>query len=320
MMERFLKSKFKTGPKIGENPFSLTYRGTFLSGEAPVIIKIYKRGTLNSVLIKNMKAKVKLLCELNHPGIAKLYDGDYGWQGFYYVREFVEGRTLGELLRSGKPDIFEADQIVQRICEALLPPHQQGIVHGALKLENVFYLSGGQIKLVDFTIEGEVKEALPQKALVVLSNSPFMSPEEILGNLARLSSDIYATGLLYYSLLTGVTDFPLLSKLSGRLPPPPGLPKYAEDILNKALKTDPLLRFKSIEDLLQSLKQKTLVEKWEVLDFPPIELENQTPLEQQEVVAVQKERKRSFFLVIVIALSVLAGLIYMLIMRSCVNF
>jgi serine/threonine protein kinase len=319
-MERFLKSKFKTGPKIGENPFSLTYRGTFLSGEAPVIIKIYKRGTLNSALIKNMKAKVKLLCELNHPGIAKLYDGDYGWQGFYYVREFVEGRTLGELLRSGKPDIFEADQIVRRICEALLPPHQQGIVHGALKPENVFYLSGGQIKLVDFTIEGEVKEALPQKALVVLSNSQFMSPEEILGDLARLSSDIYATGLLYYSLLTGIVDFPLSSKLSGRLPPPPGLPKYAEDILNKALETDPLLRFKSIEDLLQSLKQKTLVEKREVLDFPPIELENQTPLEQQEVVVVQKERKRSFFLVIVIGLAVLAGLIYMLIMRSCVNF
>jgi serine/threonine-protein kinase len=319
-MERFLKARFKTGPKIGENPFSLTYRGTFLSGEKPVIIKIYKRGTLNSALIKNMKAKVKLLSEIDHPGIAKLYDGDYGWQGFYYVREFVEGRTLGELLKGGKAELFDADQIVKRICEALAIPHRAGLVHGAIKPENIFILGDGQIKLTDFTIEGEVKEALPQKAVVVLSHSQFMSPEEILGDPARASSDIYAVGLIYYSLLTGNTDFLPTGKFNDPLPPPAGFPKYVEDVLNKALQPDPLLRFRSIEDLLQSLKQKTLVEKREILDFPPIELENQPPLEQQEVVVVNKERKRSFFLVIVIGLSLLAGLIYMLIMRSCVNF
>ncbi|MBI5699290.1 serine/threonine protein kinase [Candidatus Saganbacteria bacterium] len=313
-MEKFLKSRFKTGPKIGENPFSLTYRGTFLSGEKQVIIKIYKRGTLNSALIKNMKAKVKLLSEIDHPGIAKLYDGDYGWQGFYYVREFVEGRTLGEA------ELFDADRIIGLVCEALSFPHRAGLVHGAIKPENVFILGDGQIKLVDFTIEGEVKEALPQKAVVVLSRSQFMSPEEILGEVARASSDIYSVGLLYYAMLTGITDFPPTPKFNGPLPPPPGLPKYAEDILDKALQPDPLLRFRSIEDLLQSLKQKTLVEKREMIDFPPIELENRPPLEAQEVVVVRQERKRSFFLLIVIGLSILAGLIYMLIMRSCANF
>lgn len=313
-MEQFLKSRFKTGPKIGENPFSLTYRGTFLSGEKPVIIKIYKRGTLNSALIKNMKAKVRLLSEIDHPGIARLYDGDYGWQGFYYVREYVEGRTLG------KAELFDADRIIQQICEALILPHRLGLVHGAIKPENVFLMGEGRIKLVDFTIEGEVKEALPQKALVVLSRSEFMSPEEILGEAARASSDIYSVGLLYYSMLTGVVDFTPTLKINGPLPPPPGLPKYAEDILTKALQPDPLLRFRTIEDLLESLKQKTLVEKRERLDFPPIELENLPPLEQQEVVVVRQERKRSFFLLIVIGLSILAGLIYMLIMRSCVNY
>ncbi|MFA4905727.1 MAG: serine/threonine-protein kinase [Candidatus Margulisiibacteriota bacterium] len=319
-MERFLKSRFKTGPKIGENPFSLTYRGTFLSGEKPVIIKIYKRGTLNSALIKNMKAKVKLLSEMDHPGIARLYDGDYGWQGFYYVREFVEGRTLGEILQGGKAELFDADRIIGLVCEALLIPHRAGLVHGAIKPENVFILANGQIKLADFTIEGEVKEALPQKAVVVLSRSQFMSPEEILGDVARASSDIYSVGLLYYALLSGILDFPPARKLNGALPPPPGLPKYAEDVLDKALQPDPLLRFRTIDDFLQSLKQKTLVEKREALDFPPIELENRPPLEAQEVVVVRQERKRSFFLLIVIGLSIAAGLIYMLIMRSCVNY
>jgi len=88
-MERFLKSRYRIGEKLSENPFSITYKGTFLATDKPLVIKIYKRGTLSSNLIRNMKQKVKELSQISYHGIAKLIDGDYGWQGFYYVREFV---------------------------------------------------------------------------------------------------------------------------------------------------------------------------------------------------------------------------------------
>src|SRR3989338_10279570 len=108
-MEHILKSRYKIGQKISESPFSVTYKGFFIGTDRPVVIKIYKRGTLNSSLIKNMKQKVRDLSQIESPGIAALLDGDYGWQGFYYVREFVEGANLKEILeKEGKLELSRA--------------------------------------------------------------------------------------------------------------------------------------------------------------------------------------------------------------------
>jgi len=313
-MERLLKSKFKIGEKISENPFSLTYRGTTLSGNQPVIIKIYKRGTLNSALIKAMKQKVKLLSELLHPGIARLLDGDYGWQGFYYVRELVEGPSLMEKFKTTPAlDPFDAEKIIIKICEALSAAHQMGIVHGALKPTNIFV--GPEVKLTDFIIEGEIKESYPQKAVSVLEDNLYLSPEEILGWPASTSSDIYALGTIFYEMLAGAYPYypSPLYKLKSPPPPPPNLSPYLSTILNKCLQSDPLLRFKTVDDLRESLRQRTLVEDRKNLDLPAIEMENAPQAEEKEIKIIKQERKRSFFLLIVAALAVTAGIIYALI-------
>ena len=314
-VERLLKSKFKIGNKIGENPFSLTYLGTTLSGEQTVIIKIYKRGTLNSVLIKSMKQKVKALTEINYPGIARLYDGDYGWQGFYYVREYVDGLSLKEYLKSHRPDVDEAIDLLNKIAAPLSYAHRKGIIHGALKPSNVFLDKQMKAILVDFIIEGEVKESMPQKAVFILEASDYASPEEIYGNPAGKSSDIYSLGIMLYEILTGNIPFKgdPQKKLSGLAPKVPSLPNYLEDILFKALSRDPLLRFKSVDEIIESSKCRTLVEFKENWDLPPVELENTLRAEEKAVLPVRQERKRSFFILIILLLTVLAGIIYSLI-------
>lgn len=312
-MDRFLKSKFKTGKKINENFLSLTYQGTTLSGEQPVIIKIYKRGTLNSLLIKNMKQKVRLLQEKIHPIIVPLLDGDYGWQGFYYVRPNIKGQTLDEIIKTSKLTLEEAENIFFEVCDALSAAHKVGIVHGALKATNVFVDEKG-VKLVDFVIEGDVKESLPQKSLAVLQNDECLSPEEIAGNKAGPSSDIFAAGLVFYKMLTGLTPFSSgLDKLHGKANFSQGIPHYIRDILEKALDPDPLLRFKDILDLKESIKLKSIVSKKMMFDLPPIELENTPHPKDVEIQIIEKERKKSFFLVVVIILSALAGIIYAII-------
>lgn len=311
-MERFLKSKFKIGNKISENPFSLTYRGTTLSGEQEVVIKIYKRGSLNSTLIKVMKKKVRALQDLIHPGIARLYDGDYGWQGFYYVREYIKGPSLRDLLISQKRfEPYEAEKIMLSICEALKAAHAKGVIHGALKPENIFF-ENESYKLADFVIEGEVKEALPQKALYVLEHSTYLSPEEIEGISAGVSSDVYSAGLLLYEMLSGSPPFkvgnssPML-KLKGKYEPLSSIPKYLEEILFQALERDPLLRFRKISDLSESLNKKGVVKGEKDLDLPVINLEDSPQPEESHE---KKEKKRSFFLLILILLAFLSGIIY----------
>ena len=316
-MERFLKSKFRTGAKLNESPFSLTYQGTTLSGEQPVIIKIYKRGTLNSTLIKDMKQKVKALQGISHPHIAQLMDGDYGWQGFYYVREYVEGSGLLELLKHRKFDLFEAEKLIIQVCEAIQAAHAQGIVHGSLKLTNVFVTREGNVKVTDFIIEGEVKESLPQKAQLILRAEPSLTPEEILGSPARKASDIYNIGIILAEIANGgplASNFFSQLQKTTRVPAlPDGLPRYLEEILHKALQPDPLLRFKSVDDLLESLKHRTLIETRTNFDWPLIEMENQPRPEEKEVKIMKSERKRSFFLLWVVLLATLAGVLYSLI-------
>jgi len=262
-MERFLKSRYRIGEKISENPFSVSYKGSFLATDKPLAIKIYKRGTLNSDIIKSMKQKVKDFSFFTYHGIAKLIDGDYGWQGFYYVREYVPGQSLGEILESGDKIGEEKSLVIgEEICRALAYTHKRGIIHGALKPNNVIIDKKGVVKIVDFVIEGEIKQSMPQKAISILTDADYTSPEELLGQPASFSSDIYALGLMLYKMLTG--NFPFSGKkLTARLKALDRemfspLPRYLQGILGRALQVDPLLRFSSIIEFCKSLENKNL--------------------------------------------------------------
>lgn len=176
-MDQLLKSKYRTGQKLSENPFSVTYRGFIIGSEKPVIIKIYKRGTLNSSLIKSMKQRVRDFSIISHHGAAKLLDGDYGWQGFYYVREYIDGVSVQALLDRGERIGAEkAAAIADQVLETLEITHAKGIVHGALKPSNIFIDNQGLVKLVDFVVEGEIKNAMPQRVHEILENAKYASP------------------------------------------------------------------------------------------------------------------------------------------------
>lgn len=333
-MERFLKSRYKIGDKISENHFSVTYRGSVLAGDKPVIIKIYKRGTLNSKLINRMKQKVRELSLINHHGIAKLIDGDYGWQGFYYVREYVPGQNLAELMEKGETGEERARAVAEEVCAALQAAHDRGIVHGALKPENIIISEQGLVKVADFVIEGRIKDAMPQKALSLIDDGKYTSPEELAGRPAAASSDIYVLGMILYEMLANA---PLparglrggLARLKGRQFPDrqklSGQPRYLQDIVLKALRADPLLRFASAGALRRSLVNKSLpepgIENEEFVNIfentvtqyggEDISRESEALSEVGQVkIRWAKEKHRNWILAAVLAAALLSGMIY----------
>jgi serine/threonine-protein kinase len=335
-MERFLKSRYKIGDKISENPFSVTYKGSFLGSSKPVVIKIYKRGTLNSRLINAMKRKVKDLAGINHHNIAKLIDGDYGWQGFYYVRNYIEGKDLQQLLESGQ-EIGEnkAVDIAAEVCRALEEAHAKGIVHGSLKPSNIFIEPNGVVKVADFVIEGEIKEAMPQKIISIMDNGKYASPEELAGNPATYSSDVFSLGMILYQLLGengALAEKGLrgaIKKLRSKSLLDRGnagqLPRYLQDILGKALQEDPLLRFSSIEELRESLEHKNIVSKKKPYEeFVSIFEKTVTQYGAEDIsreselltdvgrvrIRLGKEKHRNWLLALIIGLSLVAGVVY----------
>ncbi|MBN2058137.1 MAG: protein kinase [Candidatus Saganbacteria bacterium] len=335
-MERFLKSRYKIGDKISENPFCATYQGSFLSSNKAVVIKIYKRGSLNSSLINKMKHKVKELTQLNHHGIAKLVDGDYGWQGFYYVREYIEGKSLAALMAEGqKFGLERAQAVAEEVCRALQPAHELGIVHGALKPTNIFLDRQGIVRLTDFVIEGEIKQAMPQKVLSLLADSHYSAPEELAGQTATQLSDQYSLGLILLELLVGRTDL-VAAGLDGGLQKlrrenwigresAAGLPKHLQAIIAKALQADPLKRFSDIGQLRESLEHKMIIttkpphEEYTAIfentvtqygaDEAPREL-SLTGQKGQMPGRQVPEKKRNWLLAVILCLALVSGLIY----------
>ena len=335
-MERFLKSRYKIGEQISENPFSISYKGNFIGTDKPVVIKIYKRGTLNSALINRMKQKVKEFSFIKYHGIAKLIDGDYGWQGFYYVREFVAGETLEQIMKSGQAiGIDRAVAVVEEVCRALEFAHKKGVIHGALKPSNIIINAQGVVKVADFVIEGEIKEAMPQKVLSIMEDGKYTSPEELSGQAASVYSDIYALGMLLYELaafgkplvkqslagsLTKLKQTALLGE--AELSP---LPRYLQDIIRKALQTDPLLRFSCAAEFCESLEKKGLIAKAQpheeyitifentVTQYGGEELDKESESLRdlgRFRVRWNKEKHRNWILALILGAAVISGILY----------
>lgn len=271
-MERFLKSRYRIGDKISENYFCVSYKGFFLGTDKPLVIKIYKRGTLNSSLINVMKRKVKEFSNVKHHNIAQLIDGDYGWQGFYYVREFIKGKSLKELLLEHKDiGIDKAVTIAEEVARAIEAVHARGVIHGSLKPSNIFIDLQGVVKITDFVIDGEIKEALPQKALTFIEDGYYTSPEELKGKTASASSDIYALGMILGEMLLpeelrhakGLRGSLMKLRSASLITKDDmvDLPRYLQDILLKALQVKPRLRFATMAEFRESLERKNLIIK-----------------------------------------------------------
>ncbi|MDD5382356.1 MAG: serine/threonine-protein kinase [Candidatus Margulisbacteria bacterium] len=335
-MERFLKSRYRIGEKLSENPFSITYKGYFAGTEKPVIIKIYKRGTLNSLLINRMKQKVRELSLINSPNIAKLIDGDYGWQGFYYVREYIDGESLQQIMDSQREVGAEkAMEIAGEVSRALELAHAKGIVHGEIKPSNIFIDSRGGVKVADFIIEGEIKEAMPQKALSIMDNGRYLSPEELAGETATAASDIYSLGLVLVEMLD--TKATALEKgMAGGLKKVKSgavfnrdalgkFPKYLQDIIAKALQNNTVLRFRSMSAFRASLEKKSLIEESSrpeelitifdntVTQYGGDDLSGEAEsLEDLGRVKLRwgKEKHRNWILALVLGAAFLSGLLY----------
>jgi eukaryotic-like serine/threonine-protein kinase len=212
---------------------------------------------------------------LNHPSIVAVYDtGDDTVDGVsvpYIVMEYVEGRTLRDVVREGRRLLPErALEITADILEALEHSHRAGIVHRDVKPGNVMLTPDGDVKVMDFGIARTVTAGPQTGAMTqtgaVMGTAQYLSPEQANGEPVDARSDIYSTGCLLYELLTGQPPFVGDSPVSVAYqhvqqdPQPPSmldpeLPGIADAITLKALQKDPRDRYQSAEDMRQDIQR-----------------------------------------------------------------
>jgi serine/threonine-protein kinase len=210
---------------------------------------------------------------LNNPSIVAIYDTGEDMMGPnpvpYIVMEFVDGRTLRDLLRDDRRLLPErAAEIMDGVLRALDYSHRNGIVHRDIKPGNVMLTRTGEVKVMDFGIARAVSDAqatMTQTAQVI-GTAQYLSPEQARGERVDARSDLYSAGCLMYELLTGRPPFTGDSPVAiayqhvreNPIPPTrvdPELPGWADSIVLKAMAKDPADRYQSAGEMRNDIQR-----------------------------------------------------------------
>ena len=268
------------GERIGSGGMGTVYEARDVRLERKVAIKILPPALAgDSDRIRRFRQEARVVSLLNHPNIVSIYDAELEQGRCYIATEFVEGKTLRQLVGARPIDTSLFLDIAIQICSALGAAHQAGIVHRDIKPENVMVRPDGIVKVLDFglakltdPIAGEslgdassVTATLHSLPGIIAGTAQYLSPEQLLGKPASPQSDIFSLGVTLYELATGVrpftgsTDLAVIAAIVNQAPVRPSVLRSSigrdlDALIMRALEKDPELRFQTANDLRSTLK------------------------------------------------------------------
>ncbi len=260
--------RYKITAKLGEGGMGEVYLATDTSLDRSVALKF-----LPAALQKDPEARERLLREakavskLNHKNVLTIHSVESVDGRDFLVMEYVDGRTLKDLLDSG--DDIPMDQILRiglQICDGLASAHEQGIVHRDIKPANIMVTPKGQVKIADFGLATWRGAGQLTKEGSTVGTAAYMSPEQVQGGTVDVRSDIFSAGVVLYELITrnlpfkGDHDAAFAYSILNEAPEPlaryksnvhPGL----QQVIDRALDKDQSTRYPNASAMLADLKR-----------------------------------------------------------------
>ena len=198
--------------ELGHGGMGTVYLGRRVDGdfEQRVAIKLVRRGLDTAYVLRRFREERQILAGLDHPYIARLYDGGTTADGQpYFVMEHVEGRTLLESCERRGLGLRERLELFRKVCAAVQYAHRNLVVHRDLKPGNILVTEDGTPKLLDFGLakllvadggaDATEVTGLGLRAMTVA----YASPEQLRGERITTATDVYSLGVLLFELLTG---------------------------------------------------------------------------------------------------------------------
>jgi len=258
-------SHYKIVDKLGEGGMGAVYKA-----EDTTLRRLVALKALSSQLAENEEARERFAREaqaasaLNHSNITTVYElfEDEGEQ--FIAMEYVEGKTIRDIVESGHVSIRKALDIIIQVAEALETAHNKGILHRDVKSANIMVSMEGNVKVMDFGLAHLEERSQLTRTGTTMGTLAYSSPEQLTGAQVDRRSEIFSLGVVFYELLT--SQLPFKSPSEGELvfeiinneqDHPSQLrndvPENVEAVITKMLIKKPELRYQSCAELLGDL-------------------------------------------------------------------
>lgn len=234
-------------------------------------IKVLKSNFLQNENLKNrFRREMEIMAGMTHENIVKLEQFDEDDLGMYLIMEYFKGVEIDDYLKN-KIGVFPEEKAIPlmiQILKAFSFAHNKGIVHRDIKPGNILInQEANQVKVLDFGI-AKMKDdsSMQTKSGAQIGTVFYMSPEQVHGKELDARSDIYALGVTFYQMLTGInpyhdlnTEYEIYNKITKEdLPDPreiyPGVSERMVNILRKSLAKNPAERFQTCDDFILALQ------------------------------------------------------------------
>jgi len=198
--------------EIGHGGMGEVYRAVRADGQfkKTVAIKVVRGGYDTAAVLDRFLHERQILASLDHPNIARLYDGGTTEDGLpYLVMELIEGTPIDQYCEENDLGVDDRLKLFTQVCSAVQYAHQRLVIHRDIKPSNILVTADGIPKLLDFGIAKILDPANGGETTMVAAMTPeYASPEQIRGEAITTATDVYSLGVVLYRLLTGRSPYP----------------------------------------------------------------------------------------------------------------
>jgi serine/threonine-protein kinase len=206
---RVFSSRYEIQREVAQGGMAEVYLARDQLLNRPVALKaLFPEYAREPSFVERFRREAQAAANLNHPNIVAIYDWGQESGTYFIVMEYVEGRSLRDLVRSESPlDPNQAAEISAEIASALAFAHRNGVVHRDVKPGNVLLTRSGNVKVTDFGIaRAGASDGLTQTGSV-MGTATYFSPEQAQGLPVDGRSDVYSLGVVLYEMVTGGAPF-----------------------------------------------------------------------------------------------------------------
>lgn len=272
MIGKVFAKRYKVIKEIGQGGMSVVYLAEDILLGRDVAIKILREQYIDDEKnIRFFQNEARSIAALSHPNIVKIFD--IGKESFYYfiVMEYLEGKTLKEIISQEAPmDYVRAINIMRYVLRALEHSHRKGIIHRDIKPHNIILTNEDKVKVTDFGIARNMASASVTCAGEMVGSVYYISPEQATGNQTTYATDIYSSGVMFYEMLCGkvpfIGDNPVgiaLSHVEKNYQPlsywNKKIPGCLEEVVDTAMEKDPRDRYDSAIEMARDLSRAKML-------------------------------------------------------------